>query len=213
MKKIRLILAVLTSILPGSLLRSLIYRTVLGYKVVNSSIGFGTVICVDKAEIIKSRIGRFNWFYGPITVIIKENASIGSSNRFHCGAWASEGRFRDANYERFLEIGENTLITGNHYFDVTGSFVLGRNSWIAGIGSQFWTHGASVTDRNIRIGENCYIGSAVRFAPGAQIGSKVLVGLGSVVTKKIEKNCAIIGGVPAAVITENYDWKQRKYIS
>ena len=63
MKKIRLILAVLTSILPGSLLRSLIYRTILGYKVVNSSIGFGTVVCVDKAEIIKSRIGRFNWFY------------------------------------------------------------------------------------------------------------------------------------------------------
>ena len=75
------------------------------------------------------------------------------------------------------------------------------------MGSQFWTHGAGVVDRNIQIGRDCYLGSAIRFALGSGVGDNVIVAMGSVVTKKFEESMVMIGGVPATVLKRNYDWK------
>ena len=205
MLKLKLILAVFISIVPINALRVLGYR-LLGYKI-SGHIGFGTVIAVSEAHIEKCKLGIFNLFVGPMKVEIGEGASIQNRNTFSCGFWTIQEQYQDRNYARSLRVGANTLITSNHYFDLAGSFVLGAGSWIAGIGSQFWTHGAGVTDRNIEIGRDCYIGSAVRFAPGSAIGENVIVAMGSVVTKKFEISKAMIGGVPAAVLKKDYDWK------
>lgn len=202
-----MILGYLISIMPTSKLRCLLYQIVFGYDINQSRIGWKTVIVVDHAKFIKCQIGRKNSFIGPINILIKENASIGSMNVFSCGWWTIEKQFENANYERNLLIEENTMITSEHFIDIVGSFTLRKNSWIAGKGSQFWTHGAGVHDRNILIGENCYIGSAVRFAPGSSIGDNSLVGLGSIVTKKFTSINVIIAGQPAKVIRENYNWK------
>jgi acetyltransferase-like isoleucine patch superfamily enzyme len=115
-------------------------------------------------------------------------------------------------YNRYLQIGANTLITSQHHFDVVGSFVIGNHSWIAGCGSQFWTHGAGAHERNISIGERCYIGSAVRFALGSSVGNNNIVGLGSVVTTKLNTENAIIAGQPSKIVKENYDWKTQRDI-
>lgn len=208
MKKSKLVFAALVSVLPGNGLRTFAYRSLFGYKIEKSRIGFGTIIAVESAKLTESRIGRFNIFIGPMSLVISANASIGSFNNFRCGFWTTEEQYRSANYERSLTIGDNTLITDNHFFDVAGSFVLGKGSWIAGYHSQFWTHGAGVADRNIEIGENCYIGSAARFAPRASIGNNVLVGMGSVITKRIKGDYVMVAGVPAEVVKKNYDWKR-----
>lgn len=204
MLKVKLVLAVLISILPLNILRVLGYR-LLGYRI-RGSIGFGTVIAVSKAHVEKCKIGWFNLFVGPMSVEIGIHASVGNRNTFSCGFWTTQEQYRDKNYARALQIGENTLITSGHYFDVAGSFGLGDGSWIAGVGSQFWTHGVGVSDRNIAIGQNCYLGSAVRFAPGSAIGDHVLVAMGSVVTEKIEASHVMVAGVPARVIKNDYDW-------
>ena len=205
MLKVKLVLAALTSIVPINILRVLGYR-LLGYKV-SGRIGFGTVIAVSEAHIERCKIGAFNLFIGPMKVEIGAGTSIENRNTFSCGFWTMQEQFKDKNYARSLQIGTNTLITSNHYFDVSGSFTLGDNSWIAGIGSQFWTHGAGVTDRNIQVGRDCYLGSAVRFAPGSAVGDNVIVAMGSVVTKKFDIINAMIGGVPAAVLKKDYDWR------
>ncbi len=205
MLKLKLVLAAFISIVPINALRVLGYR-LLGYKI-SGHIGFGTVIAVSEAHIEKCKLGIFNLFVGPMKVEIGEGASIQNRNTFSCGFWTIQEQYQNRNYARSLQIGANTLITSGHYFDVAGSFVLGTGSWIAGIGSQFWTHGAGVTDRNIEIGRDCYIGSAVRFAPGSAVGEHVIVAIGSVVTKKFEISKAMIGGVPAAVLKKDYDWK------
>lgn len=199
--------ALLISLLPFNFLRVLAYRILLGYAIANSKIGFGTIVAVDKATIQKSRIGIFNLFIGPITVKIADGASIGNRNSFVCGYWVLRKENKDLIYARALDIGTDALITSSHYFDLAGTFKLGRRSWVAGVGSQFWTHGIGVHDRNIEIGEGCYLGSAVRFAPGSTIGNNVLVAMGSVVSGKIETNDALVGGIPAKVLKENYDWK------
>lgn len=205
MLKVKLVLAVLISIVPINVLRMLGYR-MLGYQI-SGRIGFGTVIAVSEAHFEKCKIGLFNLFIGPMKVKIGAGTSIGNRNTFSCGFWTSRDENRDKNYARSLKIGENTLITSGHYFDVAGSFILGEGSWIAGLGSQFWTHGAGVTDRDIQIGRDCYVGSAVRFAPGSAIGEHVIVAMGSVVTKKFDVSKAMIGGVPATVLKKDYDWK------
>ena len=204
MLKVKVVLAALISILPINFLRVLGYR-VLGYKI-SGHIGFGTVIAVSEARIGPCKIGVLNLFIGPMKVEIGSGASIGNCNIFTCGFWTVQEQNRNKNYARSLQIGANTLITSGLYTDVAGSFVLGDGTWVGAMGSQFWTHGAGVTDRDVRIGHNCYIGSAVRFAPGSAVGDNVIVAMGSVVTKKFDINYAMLGGVPAKVLKKDYDW-------
>jgi len=206
--KIKLVLAALVSILPINALRVLGYR-LLGYQV-TGRVGFGSVIAVSEARLEKCKIGVFNLFVGPMEIELGAGASIGDRNTFSCGFWTTQEHNRKKNYTRFLQIGANALITSGHYFDVAGSFVLGDGSWIAGVGSQFWTHGAGVSDRNITIGSDCYIGSAVRFAPGSEIRENVIVAMGSVVTRKFDVSKVMLGGVPAKVIKQDFDWKAER---
>ena len=97
------------------------------------------------------------------------------------------------------------MITSGHFIDAVGGFLLGAGSWIAGRGSQFWTHGADASDRHVSIGARCYIGSAVRFAPGASIADQSVVAIGSVVTKKFTDRRVLVAGVPASVVREDYE--------
>ena len=203
----RLLIALMISLLPINELRVLGYRLLFGYQIIESSLGFGSVIVVDNVSMEKARLGLFNLLVGPMKVIMQEGVSIGNRNTFSCGYWVLRDQYKSAHYTRTLELGKNVLITSSHYFDVAGTFKLGNGSWIAGIGSQFWTHGAGVQEREVLIGENCYVGSAVRFAPGACIGNHVLVAMGSVVTGAVPADNALVGGVPARVLKENYDWK------
>lgn len=212
-RKIRLLIGRIISLLPSGRVRIFFYRKIFGYHISQSVIGWKTLIVVDGADLTECAVGGNNEFIGPMNLVLKKGASVGEGNTFHCGWWTREERFQASDYKRFFQMGENTRIGLNHHFDVAGSFVLGDRSWIGGQGSQFWTHGVGAIDRNINIGEHCYIGSAVRFAPGASIGNNTLVGLGSVVTKKFDRfKNVVIAGQPARVVKENYDWQTQKYI-
>lgn len=211
-RKIRTLMGFCIALMPNNMLRILLYKLIFGYRISRSRIGWKTIIVVDDAELNECHLGRKNTFLGPMKVIIKKGAGIGNSNKFTCGWWSQDTRYNSANYDRYLEIGENTVITSEHHIDVVGAFVLGNASWIAGCGSQFWTHGAGASERNIRIGEHCYIGSAVRFAPGSSIGNNTIVALGSVLTREFNEENVILGGMPAKVLRDNYDWKTKKNI-
>jgi acetyltransferase-like isoleucine patch superfamily enzyme len=204
--KVRTGLAIIVSILPLNALRVFGYR-LFGYEIKDSRIGIGTVIAVDAATIRSASIGPLNLFTGPFDLTIHPGATIGNRNEFSCGAWVTEPRYKESNYGRTLVIGADANITCRHFFDVTGKLVLGERSWVAGLGSQFWTHGAGVRERDIEIGSGCYVGSVVRFAPGSSVGNDVLVAMGSVVTGAIVADNALVGGVPAKVLKQNYDWR------
>jgi acetyltransferase-like isoleucine patch superfamily enzyme len=208
LKKIKIVLAGLICVLPLNGLRVFGYR-LLGYKIRDSRIGFGTIIAVDTATLDTCKIGPFNLFIGPMKVHIHRGASIGNRNEFICGYWVLRDEYKDVQYLRSLEICDEALITSRHYFDLSGSLTLGERSWIAGIDSQFWTHGAGVRERNIKIGSDCYIGSAVRFSPGSAIGDRVIVAMGSVVSGVLSESNALVGGVPAKVLKSDYNWKDK----
>jgi acetyltransferase-like isoleucine patch superfamily enzyme len=203
----RFLAAVVVSVQPFNALRCALYRSLFRYSVNDARIGFGTVIAARKVELNGCTIGRFNRFKGPMDLSIAPGAHVETHNVFDCGEWAADAEHFDR-YERCLVIESNARITDHHVFDVAGRFVLGRGSWIAGRGSQFWTHGIDVADRNISIGRDCYIGSAVRFAPGSGVADNVVVGLGSVVTTRLEASDVVIAGCPARVVGTGRRWRR-----
>lgn len=197
--KIRRLAALAISLLPSAGLRAALYRHLFRYRLgAGTVVGFGVVIVVDRFETGAGCVlGRGTSFLGPFSVEIGERTFIGRNNRFSCGAAAADPAHADMGYARRLVIGAEALVHEDHVFDVYGLIDIGARSWIAGNGSQFWTHGASVMDRDITIGHACYIGSAVRFAPGAGVADRTVVGIGAVVVRRFDETDVVIGGAPA----------------
>ncbi|NET09973.1 MAG: hypothetical protein F6K16_35785 [Symploca sp. SIO2B6] len=194
-----------------------------------SKIGGKNIVNCKSLSLLESSIGNANQFTGLKTIKL-ENASIsnnnsfsgfislvmsgeldnrsdiGNFNRFFLGAWSRELK------NGTVQLQPGAKITSSHLFDLVCDIVIGRNSVIAGRESQFWTHGVGI-NKSINIGDLCYIGSACRFAPGAATGNNIIVGMGSVVTKHIECNNAMIAGVPAKIIKSNYDFRSKDYLA
>ena len=207
MHKVKFLVAVFISLLPFNFMRIFFYKKLLKYQIHNTKIGFGTIIDIDSCSIDNTQIGKFNLFTGPFTFSM-HNGSIGSGNVFRCGKWVLENPSKTIVFKHTLRVGKDVTITNKHYFDIAGLIEIGDDSWIAGYASQFWTHGGEKTDNDIIIGKNCYLGSAVRFSPGAQIADNTLVGMGSVVTKKFKDENLMLVGVPALVKKENFHWQK-----
>ena len=210
----KFVVALLISLIPLGSMRRFFYRVLMGYTIPASSrIGFMSVIAVSKFQLGKGvQIGILNLFKGPIEVRIGDNSRIGKLNKFTCAWHIMQAKFSSMNYTPILDFGKSTLVLDEHFFDVYGKITLGDGTWVAGHGSEFWTHGLSTMDRDITIGEQNYIGSAVRFAPGTTIGSRNVVALGSVVMSKLTCDANLISGVPAKPFRSiEDDLKKGKY--
>jgi len=181
-------------------LRALLYRILLGYEVRATTIGYGTVVAVDSARLVGCEIASFNIFSGPATLDIRRGVRISHGNRFACGSWTASPDYASHGFERRLLIDEGSFIASKHYFDISGFLLIGRNVWVAGRDSQFWTHGARSRRCDVHIGDRSFIGSAVRFAPGSGVSAGCMIGIGSVVTKRFPEENVVIGGAPAVVI-------------
>lgn len=207
-------IALLISLIPSNLVRVCLYKWLLKYQIDwSAKIGYLTIIAVEKVVIEKQvNIGRGNLFLGSFKLKIGEGAIVGNKNEFICDDWALEKRFENCSFVRECQIGNHTLINHHHFFDLVGKFELQDNSWIGGRNSQFWTHGGRAKKHSISIGKNCYLGSAVKFIPGTKIGDNTLVGVGSIVTKEFNIKNALIAGIPAKTIKQNYDWKSQTYL-
>lgn len=203
-RKISFIIALLISLLPLNIVRIMLYRLIFGFKISKSKIGWLSIMNVNDLVLEQASIGSFNLFTGPFELRMEPKSVIGSLNMFRCGKWALE--FRRSS---LLKLGEESKIINQHYFDLFGDIVIDSNTIIAGVRSQFWTHGNMDGSVNICIGKGCYIGSGVKFAPGVHIPDESICALGSVVTKQFTEKNTLIAGVPAKVIKENLNWKKR----
>lgn len=204
MKKMKKALAYAISMLPGSGLRTACYRMFFGYRFgAGTQLGWGAVIAVSQFVAGNGVvIRRGNHFIGPLKVTLGDKAFIGRFNRIECGDSAADPKMAHMNYAREFIAGEDSLIHEGHLFDVYGRIRIGKGSWVAGFDSQFLTHGAGTMNRDIEIGEYCFLGSAVRFSPGGGIGNNVILGMGAVVTKQLAQDNVVVGGVPAKVIKQ-----------
>ncbi|MCK0180167.1 hypothetical protein MWU50_12760 [Flavobacteriaceae bacterium S0862] len=185
--------------IPVNFLKVFFLKTLFGYQIGKSvSIGKSIINCK------KVNIGN-NVYIASNNVFSCNKINIGSNTSIHSGnTFVGKGTFK---------IGENSRIINNHYFDLWNSIKIGNNTWIAGRNSEFWTHGSIKTktnnkDLSIEIGDDVYVGSSSKFAPGTKIESLNLISLGSMVSGIFHKKETIIMGNPAKVVKENIDWRE-----
>jgi hypothetical protein len=132
--------------------------------------------------------GRLNVVKGPIDVLMKARAALGTGNRvLRAPAGVSSGPAQ-------LWLGELAKITVSHRVDCTQTVRIGAFSTIAGIGSQIWSHGyvhemegagRYRIDGRIDIEDNVYIGSASLISMGVRIVKGVIVGGGTSVSRSL----------------------------
>lgn len=209
--KVRRFLSEIIATLPFNGLRCWAYSR-LGYKVRNSRIGWRSVIAVEDATLDTALISRFNKIVGPLTLVMEKHAAIGSKNEIVCGNWAINLDHQQFSYARTFVMEEHSVITSQHMIDVVDRIRIGAGTHIAGIRSEFWTHGYAAGDRSIDIGLDCFVGSSVIFLPGARVADRSVVAAGAVVSRRYNSPFSLIAGNPPKVI-RNYYWRSRKRIS
>jgi acetyltransferase-like isoleucine patch superfamily enzyme len=193
-----------------------LYRLLFGYRIGKRvRIGF-SVIDVEKCTIEDDVvIGHMNVFVGTKELIIRDHARIGHLNIIRGGDEVKLGRYSeiirlneinsipepDVVNEinpRFI-LGDGSIVVASHKIDFTDRVEFGKRVILGGRNSSLWTHNRQMT-KPITIGDYAYVGSEIRVAPGGEIPPRSVVGIGSVITKKLEGENNLIAGVPAKVV-------------
>ena len=214
-RKMRFLMHAFLAVLPNGLKR-LCYRYLFRFRV-GRRVRIGlSILDVDRCVLGDDvRIGHGNVFTRVKELRVGDHVRIGFGNLFRGGSLIALARYSEVmrlnrinaipdpdcigNPHPVLIIGEGSVITAEHRFDFTDSIEIGKCTIIGGRNSSFWTHNRQAT-RPIHIGSFAYIGSEVRFAPGATIPSWSILGLGSVVTGPIQEEGCLIAGVPAKAL-------------
>ena len=215
--KFRLFVLALIALLPSFLMRPC-YRLFFGYHI-GKRVHFGVSI-IDAAECYIDddvRIGHLNVIIGVQKLTIGDHVHIGHVNIIRGGEEVRLGRYSEIMrmneinsipepdavnpVEPRFTLGAGSIVTTGHKIDFTDRVDIGRRTIIGGRNSSLWTHNRQRT-RPINIGEFAYVGSEIRMAPGSSIPSRCIVGIGSVITSKIDAEEWLIGGMPAKPIKE-----------
>ena len=214
-RRLRRFFHVLVAFLPNGL-KLVCYRYIFRFRI-GRGVRIGlTVLDVDRCTLGDAvRIGHFNLFTRIKDLHIGDHVRVGFGNLFRGGSLLVLGRYCDllrlnrinaipepdviGSPEPVFVLGEGSVVTAEHRFDFTDRIEIGKCAVIGGRNSSFWTHNRQAT-LPIHIGAFSYVGSEVRFAPGAMIPSRCIVGLGSVVTGPIEEEGSLIAGIPARVM-------------
>ncbi len=204
---IRKIFICVIALMPFNKIRLLLYRYCLNYKIdLDSYVGMFNYLDCSNFILSESTIGVFN--YIKTENLVMQKSVIGKFNKVNFLRMLkmnSRSVIRSRNvilgttdfFSPYLdtfnfEIGENSLITSNHYFDCTSNIKIGNNVVFGGINSQIWTHGF---DKNrtmilgdVTIQNDIYIGSNVMILQNVFITSNVSIGAGSIISKNINES-------------------------
>lgn len=215
--KLRLAALALVAALPGFLKRPL-YRWLFGYKI-GRRVRLGlSLIDARECEIADDvSVGHLNLVVGVGRLSVGEHAHIGHLNvirggdEVEIGRWAEILRMNEINSipdplvvnptDPRFSLGDGSIVTAGHKIDFTDRVSIGRRTILGGRNSSLWTHNRQRT-RPVEIGELTYVGSEIRVAPGGVIPSRCIVGIGSVITGKLEGEYMLIAGVPARAVKQ-----------
>jgi len=207
----------LIALLPSFLKRP-IYRLFFGYAIGKRvRIGLSVVDARECAIDDDVQIGHLNVILGVTKLTIGDHARIGHLNIIRGGNEVSIGRYAEIirmneinsipdpevvnpTDPRFL-LGNGSVVTTGHKIDFTDRVTIGHRSILGGRNSSLWTHNRQRT-RPISIGSFAYVGSEIRIAPGGNLPSRCIVGIGSVITSDLTAEGHLIAGMPAKPVKE-----------
>lgn len=212
--KFRLIIKGVIAFMPSAIKRFL-YRNLFGYKIGKRvRMGLSIIDVVECSIEDDVTIGHFNLFIGTRKVFIGDHARIGHLNIIRGGDEVVLGRYSEIirlneinsipepdvvnEIDPRFVLGDGSVIVASHKIDFTDRVVLGKCVILGGRNSSLWTHNRQMT-KPIIIGDYAYLGSEIRIAPGGKVPPRCVVGIGSVITKRIEGENNLISGVPASI--------------
>lgn len=186
-------LALLLAFLPSSAKVSLL--RLLGHDVHPTAyVGF-SYLNIKNVKLAKDTyIGHGNVFTNLDRLELREGSRINRWNRFTSTPGLAGN----------LVLGERSSISLRHYFDVCDLIQVGHDTIIAGHHSTFFTHSKGIEQvdyaRPILIGDWCYLGSDLKVAPGARLGSHCFIGMGAVLSGDLSgESYALLTGNPISV--------------
>lgn len=217
MKKLRLAFLAAIAVLP-SFLKKAVLRAVFGFRIGRGvKIGFSLLDCGELVIGDGTTIGHFNLFLGVKTCEIGDHCRIGAFNLFRGGdairleRYCEVIRFNQVNAiiepllvtkaEPVFRLGAGSVLAASHKIDFTGGVDIGKRVVVGGRLTTLWTHNRQIA-KPVSIGDFAYLGSDVKIAPGADIPSRCVVGMGSVVTKALVGENTLFAGVPAKAVKE-----------
>lgn len=213
--KLRLASLAFVAAMPGFIKRPL-YRGLFGYRIGRGvRLGLSLIDARDCEIADGVTVGHLNLVLGVGKLFVGEHARVGHLNVIRGGDEVSLGRYAEIlrmneinsipdpvvvnpTDPRFI-LGDGAVVTAGHKIDFTDRVSIGRRTILGGRNSSLWTHNRQRT-RPVEIGELTYVGSEIRVAPGGVIPSRCVVGIGSVVTGRLEGEYLLIAGVPARVV-------------
>jgi acetyltransferase-like isoleucine patch superfamily enzyme len=207
---------VLAALLP-QLLKRAVYRWCFGYRVAPGAfVGFAFLDCERLVVEEGARIAHGVAFLGCGEVRVGKHVHLGSLNLFAGGDRIELDDYSHVRRLNFINairdhdctnapdssfyLGWGAVVTAEHRIDFTDRVRNARCSILAGRGTSLWTHNIR-TGRPVVIGDYCYVGSECRFSPGTGVPDCSIVGLGSVVTRLLDRSWSLYAGVPA-------EWKR-----
>jgi acetyltransferase-like isoleucine patch superfamily enzyme len=215
--KFRLLVLLLFALFPSFLERPLL-RLCFGYRI-GKRVRLGlSILDAKHCEIDDDvSIGHLNVITRVENFIVKDHTRIGHLNIIRGGTQVRLGRYSEIirmneinsipdpdvvnEIDPSFILGDGSIVTTGHKIDFTDRVEIGRRVILGGRNSSLWTHNRQRT-MPITIGELVYIGSEIRMAPGSALPARSIVGIGSVVTAKLDQEGRLIAGVPAKVIKE-----------
>jgi acetyltransferase-like isoleucine patch superfamily enzyme len=103
-----------------------------------------------------------------------------------------------------MDIGEGTVISMSANLDTTNSrgVHIGKYT-VVSFGAHILTHDyVNRVDRDVNIGDNCFIGARSIILPGVTIGDSCIVAAASVVARDVPAG-SLVAGNPARVVEHN----------
>ena len=188
---------------PIGFLRKFLYKYVLGYRMEKgASIGFLTFL--DAKNVY---LGEKAYLKGVFNMIF-DVGELKMDPRSKIGCPFIGLNFISGNWKSTLHLKRGARVTWGHYFDLSDDVTIGSMTIIGGKSCEFFTHDMYNGKRfsPIEIGDACYVGSSSKFCPGARVPNRCVVSMGSVVTERFDTEDALLGGVPARVVKDNFGY-------
>jgi len=190
-------------LLLGDVLRSLLYRTILGglgrSVYIQEGVELSGASCIeigDEAHIFRgvriSAQGQNNWVYIGAGASLQPGVDIGSfdNTRIEIGEGTYIGPYTCFSGPGHIKVGKDCLVAAH-----TG--IVANNHKFTDLEQAIRHQG--VTREGVVIEDNCWLGYKVSVLDGVTIGQGSVIGAGAVVTKDIPPYSVAIG-VPARVV-------------
>lgn len=166
-----------------------------------AKIGAGCVFNLGAEATI--HLGRNIWTYRDVEFHTTSQIRIGAGSSFQRGVLVNGD----------VTIGAGCIFapgvflsSGKHVYDLRPDWPIRAQEALLASAPTDPDVARYVSDRPVRIDEDCWLGAYVVVAPGVRIGRGAIVGANSVVTRDVEPY-AIVGGAPARPIKSRLTWR------